>query len=219
MGDTVIYLIRHAETVDENGIRNTDENSQMINEKEILSVKGEEQSKKLSEYEELKNIDIIWTSSYTRAKETAKYIAYKNNLSVNLDDRLCERKLGDLKEIAVFMKDKATRDPSQEQLLDKKFKTSDGESAEDTNKRMTDFLNMILKEYSGKKVAIVSHGGSIKFLLLNWCEVNENVKLVYKNNVLDITSPCLLKLTFKGNKLINIDQLTVVIQNTQTTYI
>ena len=47
MNDTVIYLIRHAETVEENGIRNTNENSQMINEKEILSVEGEEQAKKI----------------------------------------------------------------------------------------------------------------------------------------------------------------------------
>lgn len=30
------------------------------------------------------------------------------------------------------MKDKATRDPSQEQLLDRTFRTSDGESAEQT---------------------------------------------------------------------------------------
>ena len=80
MSDTVIYLIRHAETVEENGIRNTNEDSQMINEKEILSIRGEEQSKKLSENTELQNIDVIWTSNYIRAKATAKYIAYKNNL-------------------------------------------------------------------------------------------------------------------------------------------
>ena len=207
MSDTVIYLIRHAETVHEDGIRNTDENSQIINEKEILSVEGEEQSRELSKNEELKNIDIIWASSYTRAKATAKYIAHENNLSVNLDARLCERKLGNLKEIAVFMKDKSTRDPSQEQLLDTKFKTSDGESAEDTNKRMNDFLNYVLKEYYGKKIAIVSHGGSIKFLLLNWCKVNENVKLVYKDKELNISSPCLLKLTFRENELIDLEQL------------
>ena len=60
MEDTIIYLIRHAETIDENGIRNTDEDSQMINEKEILSVYGEEQSKRLSENVELNDIDIIW---------------------------------------------------------------------------------------------------------------------------------------------------------------
>ena len=39
----------------------------MINEKEILSIKGEEQSKKLSENTELQNLDVIWTSNYTRA--------------------------------------------------------------------------------------------------------------------------------------------------------
>ena len=207
MKDTIIYLIRHAETVQENGIRNTNEESQIINEKEILSVHGEEQSKRLSENTELNNIDVIWSSSYTRAKATAKYIANNNNLPINLDSNLNERKLGNLKELGEFMKDKKTRDPSQEQLLDRKFKTTDGESAEDTRKRMTEFFDRILKEYEGKKIAVISHGGSIKFLLLNWCEVNKDVKLVYNNLVLDITSPCLLKMTFKGNKLINLEQI------------
>ena len=207
MKNTIIYLIRHAETIEENGIRNTNEDSQIINEKEILSVYGEQQSQKLSRNIELKNIDIIWSSSYARAKATAKYIASKNNLPINIDSSLNERKLGNLKELGEFMKDKKTQDPSQEQLLDRKFKTSDGESAEDTRQRMTKFFDKILQEYNGKKIAVVSHGGSIKFFLLNWCEVNEDVKLVYKNTVLDITSPCLLKLTFRENELVNIEQI------------
>ena len=98
MKDTIIYLIRHAETINEDGIRNTDETQQEINEKEILSIKGEQDSKKLSENNELKNIDIIWCSSYTRAKQTAKYIANENNLQYNLDKRLCERKLGNIED-------------------------------------------------------------------------------------------------------------------------
>ena len=77
------------------------------------------------------------------------------------------------------MKNKSTRDPSQEQLLDRKFKTSDGENAEDTKERMTKFFDKILKDYEGKKIAVVSHGGSIKFFLLNWCEVNKDVKLYH----------------------------------------
>ena len=168
MGNTIIYLIRHAETTDENGIRNTSEDSQMINEKEILSVYGEEQSKRLSENVELNNIDVIWSSSYTRAKATAtaKYIANNNNLPINLDSNLNERKLGNLKELGKFMKDKKTRDPSQEQLLDRKFKTSDGESAEDTRERMTGFFDKILKEYEGKKIAIVSHRRFNKIFLI-----------------------------------------------------
>ena len=207
MKNTIIYLIRHAETIEENGIRNTNEDSQMINEKEILSVYGEKQSQKLSENIELCHIDSIWSSSYTRAKATAKYIASKNNLPINIDSSLNERKLGNLKELGEFMKDKKTQDPSQEQLLDRKFKTSDGESAEDTRQRMTKFFDKILQEYNGKKIAVVSHGGSIKFFLLNWCEVNDDVKLVYKNTVLDITSPCLLKLTFRKNELVDLEQI------------
>ena len=168
MKETIIYLIRHAETVDEKGVRNTNENSQMINEKEILSVQGEEQSKRLSENSELRNIDVIWSSSYTRAKATAKYIADKNNLPINLDSNLSERKLGNLKELGEFMKDKKTRDPSQEQLLERNFKTSDGESAEDTRKRMTEFFNKILKEYEGKKIAVVSHRRFDKIFLIKF---------------------------------------------------
>lgn len=205
--NTIIYLIRHADTINETGIRNTNETSQMINEKEILSIKGEEDSKKLSKNKELKNIDFIWCSSYVRAKQTVKYIANENNLQINLDDRLNERKLGNLKEIAIFMKDKKTRDPSQEQLLYPKFKTSDGESAEDTNKRMTEFLSECLEKYKEKRVALISHGGTIKFLLLNWCNVNNNVRLEYKGKELNITSPCLLKLTFNEKDLVDLEQI------------
>ena len=207
--ETIIYLIRHAETLNENGIRNTNEDSQLINEKEILSIEGEEAARKLSENPELKNIDVIWSSSFTRAKATAKYIASVNNLPINLDGNLSERKLGNLKELGEFMKDKKTRDPSQEQLVFRNFKTSDGESAEDTRARMNVFFSRILKEYEGKRIAVVSHGGSIKFFLLNWCEVNENVKLVYEGKELNITSPCLLKLTFSGEELVSMEQLGV----------
>ena len=166
MQDTIIYLIRHAETVEENGIRNTNEDFQSINEKEILSVHGEEQARRLSENIELNNIDVIWSSNYTRAKATAKYIANTNKLPINLDSSLGERKLGNLKELGNFMKDKTSRDPSQEQLLDRKFKTSDGESAEETNRRMTAFFYKILNEYEGERIAVISHRWFNKIFLI-----------------------------------------------------
>lgn len=207
MKETIIYLIRHAETVEEKGIRNTCEDFQMINEKEILSIQGEEQSKRLSNNIELQNLDVIWSSNYTRAKATAKYIAYKNKLQYNLDKRLCERKLGNLEDLARFMTDKETRDPSREQLAFPEFKTRDGESANETNKRMNEFISEILEKYEGKKVAVISHGGSIKFLLLSYCKVNKNLNLEYKKNELCINSPCLLKMTFRQNELLNLEQI------------
>lgn len=207
MKDTIIYLIRHAETVEENGIRNTNEDFQMINEKEILSVQGEEEAKKLSEDAELQSIDVIWSSNYTRAKATAKYIANKNNLQYNLDKRLCERNLGNLEDLAKFMSDKETRDPSREQLAFPKFKTRDGESANDTNKRMNEFMDEILEKYKEKRIAVISHGGAIKFYLLSYCKINEKLNFEYNEKELLITSPCLLKMTFRNNKLVNLEQI------------
>ena len=207
MQDTIIYLIRHAETINENGIRNTDETVQEINEKEILSIDGERESEKLSTNSELKNIDTLWCSSYTRAKQTAKYIANNNDLSYNIDKRLCERRLGNIEDLAKFMKDKETRDPSREQLAFPDFKTRDGESAVDTNKRMNEFIDEILKEYEGKRIAVVSHGGAIKFYLLSYCKVNAKLNLEYKEKEISVKSPCLLKMTFKQNELINFEQI------------
>ena len=206
---TIIYLIRHADTIDENGIRNTKETMQEINEKEILSIDGEKQSKKLSENNELQNLDTIWCSNYTRAKQTAKYIAGANKINYNIDERLGERKLGNIEDLAKFMADKETRDPSREQLAFPDFKTRDGESANETNKRMTDFIDFILKEYEGKKIAIVSHGGSIKFYLLSYCKVNRDLNLEYNGNELRVISPCLLKLTFNGKQLENLEQINI----------
>ena len=207
--ETIIYLIRHADTIDENGIRNTKETMQEINEKEILSINGEEQSKKLSGNNELQNLDTIWCSNYTRAKQTAKYIAGANKINYNIDERLGERKLGNIEDLAKFMADKETRDPSREQLAFPDFKTRDGESANETNKRMTDFIDFILKEYEGKKIAIVSHGGSIKFYLLSYCKVNRDLNLEYNGNELRVISPCLLKLTFNGKQLENLEQINI----------
>lgn len=209
MEETTIYLIRHAETIDESGIRNTDETMQEINEKEILSIEGENASKELSENAELKNIDMLWCSNYTRAKQTAKYISAENNTQYNLDNRLCERKLGNIDDLAKFMSDKETRDPSREQLAFPDFKTRDGESANETNKRMNEFINEMLEKYPGKRIAIVSHGGTIKFYLLSYCNVNESLNLEFEGKELNIASPCLLKLTFIKNELKNLEQIVL----------
>ena len=44
-------------------------------------------------YKELKNIDEIFSSSYSRAISTAKYIAEENNIDIIIDKNLNERKL------------------------------------------------------------------------------------------------------------------------------
>ena len=206
--NTIIYLVKHADELKENGTQNTNDTAQLINEKYILSVKGEEQSKRLSENPELQNIDVIWSSSYARAKATAKYIAYRNNIDINIDSRLNERKLGNLEDLSKWMKNKPFG-VVQAYLQDKKWKGREGESCEEATERVTIFLQKILQENDGKKIVLVSHGALISFLLTNWCELNEEMKLVFNNKIIEIKEPSVTKLTFDKQKLISIESIEI----------
>ena len=204
--NTIVYLVKHADELQENGIKNIDDTTQLINEKYILSVKGEEQSRKLSENSELANIDVLWSSSYARAKATAKYIAYKNNIEINIDSSLNERKLGNLEDLSKWMENK-TIGVVQAYLQNQKWKAREGESCEDATKRVTLFLQKILKENKGKRIVLVSHGALISFLLTNWCDLNDEMKLIFNNKVIEIKEPSITKLTFENQKLLNIEPI------------
>lgn len=206
MQKTIVYLIRHSEQLKINGIKNIEEDDQINNEKIILSVEGENKARELSKKEELNNIDVIWSSNYVRAIATAKYIAYRNNLEVNIDSDFNERKLGNLETLKKLGENKK-HSFTEEQLLDENLKNIDGENRIEVNKRMNNSLNKILEENKGKNIVVVSHGGSIKFYLLSYCKVNESLNLEYKGKELAITSPCLLKLTFRKNELVNLEQI------------
>ena len=89
---THIFLIRHSQQLRINKTVNS-ELSQVANEKIILSVEGEKKAEELSKLDELKNIHKLWSSNYVRAISTAKYIAYENNIEINIEEAFNERKL------------------------------------------------------------------------------------------------------------------------------
>lgn len=106
MNKTIIYLIRHSEQLKTNEKCNATEDEQIKNEKIILSEAGEKMAKELSLNEELQNIDAVYSSNYARAIATAKYIATQNNLKINIDERLGERKLRKFGGVRKIRKDK-----------------------------------------------------------------------------------------------------------------
>lgn len=208
MNKTIIYLIRHSEQLKIKGIKNIEENEQISNEKIILSVLGEKNAEELANFKELSDIDILWSSNYVRAISTSKYIADKNNIDINIDDKLNERKIGDLSSLKKLGEDRKYTF-TEEQLLDENLKNIGGESRLEVSIRMNDVLNKILCENKGKKIAIVSHGAAIKFLLMNWCKLNEEVQLVYEDKVvLNLKSPSAIKLEFIENEL---EDLSIVL--------
>ncbi len=88
-----IYLIRHSEQLKLKGKKHINEESNISNEKIILSIDGERKAEDVSKLDCMRNIDLIWCSNYVRAIATSKYIAYENNININIDERLNERKL------------------------------------------------------------------------------------------------------------------------------
>ena len=88
---TTVYLIRHSKSEKINNIVNSD-NLQIQNEKQFLSIEGEELAKEKMNNDELKNIDALYSSNYLRALGTAKYIARNNNITINIHEGFGERK-------------------------------------------------------------------------------------------------------------------------------
>ena len=206
---TVVYLIRHSEAAAKSNLKiiNSHDNEQVANEKGILSVSGEKKAEQLSKVEELKGINAIYSSSYVRALETAKYIALENNLIINVDDRLNERKIGQLG-------DMSQKEFERLQAKDFDFKLNGGESLVQVKKRMVDCLKNILMFESEERIVIVSHATALTCLLSSWCEIgrnyDENIILTYNEKAIvdgNFQAPYVFKITFDGLNVLNVECL------------
>jgi len=210
--DTVIYLIRHSEVTPKNNIKmiNEKNNEQIINEKAILSVSGEKKAEELSKIPELANLDAIYSSNYVRSMETAKYLALENNLVINVDDRLGERKVGEIGDLEF-------KELLRLQRKDFNFKLSGGESINQTKKRMVEALKSILLFEAGNRVAIISHATAITALLSTWCDLGYNydddIILSYgEETIIDgnWTAPYVVKVIFDGKNVKSIEYLNII---------
>lgn len=140
---------------------------------------------------------------------TAKYIAEKNNIVLNVDERLGERKFG------VSSMSELPKNFFEEQFRNWDYKLKNGESANDVFKRTNEVILELLNKHKEQKIAIISHGTAISIMLSTWCDIklNENTKLIeiYFNDKLVFNGgwncPELFKLTFDEDKLISIENI------------
>lgn len=201
---TTVYICRHSVPFKEHRGKELNSLDKLtINMMSPLSVLGEKKAERLSEY--LKNIDVVWSSNYSRAMSTAKYIAYKNDLKVNVDERLGERIHGILDNVDI-------NEFYNNQMLYEDYKLDNGESRIEVTKRMLDSLYEILEENNNKNIFICSHSTSIIFLLMKWCTIDYDNKVLNYNNkflfdFMNWNAPELFKLTFDNKELINIEHI------------
>ena len=204
---TTIYLIRHSKTLKVNNEFSND-NLQIQNEKYSLSIEGEHIAREKLSNKELENIDNIYSSNYVRAIQTAKYIAEKNNLEINIDSDLGERKFG------INNWNELPENFERKQLLDENYKIGNGESRKEVTNRMYNSILRILNDNKNKRIAIISHGTAISFLLRKWCsiEINAGKSKVFFNDKIIFNGTLDFCVTFKlefddDNNLIKIKNI------------
>lgn len=177
---TTIYLIRHSKPMKVNNTFNKD-NLQLQNEKSSLSIEGEQIAKDKLNKKEFDGIDIIFSSNYVRTIQTAKYLSEKNNSEINVISDLGERKFG------IDSWDELPDNFERKQFLDENYKLNNGENQKEVKDRMYSVIMKILNKYPNKRIAIVSHGTAISYLLKKWCDVNivdDKLRYRFKNEII-----------------------------------
>ena len=143
-----LYLVRHAQT--ELNLEKRMAGSRIDT---LLTEKGIEQTKKISERLKDENFDLILCSPLTRTRQTLKIIL-ENQIENNLqfDDGLMERDWGSLS--GEFHKN-----------VDFENLADDTEKIEDFEKRVFSTLEKYYDKNKNSKVLVVTHSGVIRAVL------------------------------------------------------
>ena len=206
-----IFLIRHANQYKEIIYEKSRLNDYNKNLLIPLSCEGEENAKLMTYKYFCNNINHLYSSEYSRAINTAKYISESNNIPINICSDFNERKLGNTNGV--------NEDFWLEQLKNEDVKTIDGESQKEVRDRMLNGLLKVLENTNdNESVVIVSHATAITFLLMNWCDLisasleGKKRHLKYKNKTImngTFKTPEVFKLTFlPNNQIIDIEIIT-----------
>lgn len=114
-----------------------------------------------------RRFDMVFSSDLARAVNTAKTILqYHPQLQINTTPALREWNLGDLQ--GRLLKDLAEKEPEIMQAFrteTPEFKIPGGESLQEFQSRINDFLKSLAKAHTGKRLLLVSHGGAIQRML------------------------------------------------------
>ena len=152
-----IYYVRHGQT-DWNLARKMQGGE---TEKELNST-GIEQAKQTKKELENAKYDIVICSPMHRAIQTAEIINKDRNVPIITDERIRERKLGELEGNKVT-------DETEKKIWDYNlnYQIPNGENIHDFEKRILEFFNEIKLKYVDKTVLIVAHGGIAKVIKMH----------------------------------------------------
>lgn len=152
-----VYIIRHAESVNNTAGTVAEENSP-------LSANGVKQANDLAEKLKDINLQAIYTSIQKRAIETASILSKYHHLKIIKSDLLVDKKeatstLGQRKEDLPW-------DEIKKMRADPEWKHEDGESFNEVKKRVQCFISELERFDSKSDVLVITHNSFIKHLIL-----------------------------------------------------
>ncbi len=155
-----IYLIRHGETDANNSFHFQGHIDNPLNKKGLI------QAANLGKYYEKFDIDLVYSSSMQRARQTAEPLAEYHGLDVRPLDALKEISFGDWEGLSYDEIKKKWG--SQLELFfnhPAQCRMPNGESFADVAQRVKSACDDIFTNNNDKNIAIVSHGGVIRVQL------------------------------------------------------
>lgn len=144
---TRVYFVRHAQpdfTVENDFIR-------------PLTAQGQEDTAKVREFFEDRNIDAIYSSPYKRSADTIAPVAEYFGMEIHFDKRLREREKG--------RKGNGNHDMIKKRWEDFDYHEESGESINMVQKRNIEALTEILENNRDKNIVIGTHGTALSSIL------------------------------------------------------
>ena len=122
-----------------------------------LNETGIQQAEETRKILEEKKFDLVIVSPMERAKQTAEIIIKDKKVPMIEEERLRERKLGELEGNPIT-------EQCEKEIWDCKLNKSykNGESVLEFEKRVLEFINEAKETYKDKTILIVAHGGVAK---------------------------------------------------------
>lgn len=186
--NTVIYMVRHAESPYSEGTERT----------RGLTAQGKLKVEKVTEILKQEGIDAVVSSPYARAVMTVQGLADHLNVEVELFEDLRERHFsGDDYKIS----DDRFMDVIRELFQDPESALPGGESNKACQRRALDALKPILEKYAGKRVAIGTHG-NVMTLMMNHFDPGYGFEFLDRT-----TKPDLYKMEFEDSVLVRVARL------------
>jgi broad specificity phosphatase PhoE len=139
---TTLLLVRHGET-DWNAERRFQGHADVP-----LNARGREQAQRLADELRDTEVDAVYSSDLSRARETAEILGARLSVEIVLDR--------DLREIDVGSRQGLTWSEAQE------VTDWDGESRGAHAERIFNALHRIAEQHRGGRVLVVTHGGSMR---------------------------------------------------------